>query len=97
MYNDLRTNYTVKKGNDFPVPARESLVNDIRAGDGKIVNLFYSVRQLLDGHLADMFRAAGVLVVHVVAGCAEGLSVAGRAGQQRVRGPAQVAHMAPAT
>ncbi len=41
--------YTVKKVGDFPVqitkllPARESLVSDIPAGDGKIANLFYSV------------------------------------------------------
>ncbi len=51
--------YTVKKISDFPVPswdvttpwpgiielfpARDSLVSDIPAGDGKIANLFYSV------------------------------------------------------
>jgi hypothetical protein len=45
--------YNVKKIIDFPVPsrnvsnqtlpARESLISDIPAGDGKIDNLFYSV------------------------------------------------------
>ncbi len=50
--------YTVKKVIDFPAPsryvtyqtfpaklfpARECLVSDIPAGDGKIANLFYSV------------------------------------------------------
>ncbi len=39
--------YTVKKGLSFSrpqlFPAKESLVGDIPAGDGKIVNLFYSV------------------------------------------------------
>jgi hypothetical protein len=50
------SNYTVKKGNDFPVPARESLVSDIPAGDGKVVNLFLQcTTELLDIHLADMF------------------------------------------
>ena len=44
-----------------------------------------------------MFWTAGMLVVHVVAGCAEVLHVAGCAGQQRVRRPAQVAHLAAAT
>ncbi len=40
--------YTVKKVMDWPgiiqlFPARESLISDIPAGDGKIANLFYSV------------------------------------------------------
>jgi hypothetical protein len=36
-------------GNNLIIPgaARESLVSDIPAGDGKIVNLFYSVWALL--------------------------------------------------
>jgi hypothetical protein len=30
VYNELPgTNYTIKKGNDFPILARESLVSDI--------------------------------------------------------------------
>ncbi len=35
--------YTVKKVSDFPVPARESLVSDIPAGDGRTANLFFTV------------------------------------------------------
>ncbi len=40
--------YNVKnKVSDFPslFPARESLVGDIPAGDGKIANLFFSVQE----------------------------------------------------
>jgi hypothetical protein len=42
--------YTVKNISDFPVKlfsATESLVSEIPAGDGKITNLFYSVRSQL--------------------------------------------------
>ena len=35
-------------GKNLIIPARESLASDIPAGDGKIVNLFYSVGNILD-------------------------------------------------
>ncbi len=62
---NYKDQYTVKKVNDFPAPAkmsitklslagvvklflaRESLVNDIPAGDGKIYNLFLQCRQAI--------------------------------------------------
>jgi hypothetical protein len=36
--------YTEKKVSGFPVPARESLVSDIPAGDGRTANLFLQCR-----------------------------------------------------
>ncbi len=61
MLQDLESRYTVKKVGYFPVPtppppsrdvtnqtllARESLVSDIPAGDGKIDNIFLQCRSL---------------------------------------------------
>jgi len=48
LVKNQRCKYTVKKGLPFSRPqprdvTNESLVSDIPAGDGKIVNLFYSV------------------------------------------------------
>jgi hypothetical protein len=40
------SDYTVKKVSGFPVPARETLVSYIPAGNGKTANLFYSVLYL---------------------------------------------------
>jgi hypothetical protein len=42
-FSPLTNNYTVKKGIIKLFPARERMVNDIPAGEGKINNSFYSV------------------------------------------------------
>jgi hypothetical protein len=38
----------LSSGNNLIIPARESLVSDNLAGDGKIANLFYSVKTGLE-------------------------------------------------